>query len=315
MNALNLFTKAYACLHNYPGVPYWILTPMRRIVRYGANQCLPKYLEKVHRQHQVNGEGIIVSFTSFPGRIQHVWKVVESLKNQSIRPEKIILWLSKEQFASADDIPQSLKECEDSLFDIRMVAGDIRSHKKYYYAMQEFTDKTIVTCDDDIYYHPNTLLKLVQASKRYPGCITANVTKQIAYNKNGELLPYLQWNKKFEAYSSRNRVQIGVGGVLYPPHSLYHLVLREDLFMRLAPLADDLWLNLMARLNRTPVVQTGLHLNCLPIKNEGPALSAVNNGTENMNDQQIAQMREWLHAEGMEDVFGAHYQVENQTGG
>ena len=312
MNLLNILTRFYGKLHNYKGIPFWVLAPLRKVTRIVADVALPRYLVKFHQKYQVNGEGVIVSFTSFPARIQNVWKVVESLKNQSIRPDKIILWLSKEQFLSTDDIPLSLKECEDSLFEIRMVDGDIRSHKKYYYAMQEFLDKTIVTCDDDIYYHPDMLLRLIQASKRYPGCITANVTKQLRYNDVGELLPYMQWNREFKPYSSKNNVQIGIGGVLYPPNALYHLALRRDLFTELAPLADDLWLNLMARLNNTPVVQTEQNILCMPIKSEGPALSSVNNGKENMNDYQISQLRKWLRSEGLEDAFSIHYQVESK---
>lgn len=309
MNLLDILTRFYGKLHNYKGIPFWVLTPLRKATRATANVLLPKYLAKLHYQRQISGEGVIISFTSFPGRIQHVWKVVESLKSQSIRPDKIVLWLSKEQFKSADDVPLSLKECEDSLFEIRMVDGDIRSHKKYYYAMQEFPDKTIVTCDDDIYYHPDTLLRLVQTSKRFPGCIAANVTKQLSYDDAGKLRPYLQWKTDFKPYSSKNNVQIGVGGVLYPPHSLNPLVFRKDLFTKLAPLADDLWLNLMARLNKTPIVQTGQNFLFLDIKNNGSSLSSVNNGRENMNDCQISQMREWLHYEEIEDVFGLHYQV------
>ena len=65
--------------------------------------------------------GVIISFTSFPARINDVWKVVESLKNQSILPAKIILWLSKEQFPDGSGIPASLKDREGDIFEIRIV--------------------------------------------------------------------------------------------------------------------------------------------------------------------------------------------------
>ena len=154
MNVLNLLTKSYGKLHSYRGIPYWVLTPFRRIIRRVTNVFLPNYLAKIHRQHLNNRCDVIVSLTSFPARINTVWMVVESLKNQTLRPMKIILWLSKEQFPTKQDIPNSLWECEDSLFEVRIVDGDIRSHKKYYYVLQEYPDKSFVTCDDDIYYHP-----------------------------------------------------------------------------------------------------------------------------------------------------------------
>ena len=36
-------------------------------------------------------------------------------------------------------------------------------------------------------------------------------------------------------------------------------------------------------------------------------------GKENMNDRQISQMREWLHSEGLDDVFDSHYQVQVES--
>ena len=58
MNFLNLFSRLYARLHNYPGVPFWVLTPLRKIVRYGANRILPRYLEKAHTHRGTIENGV-----------------------------------------------------------------------------------------------------------------------------------------------------------------------------------------------------------------------------------------------------------------
>ena len=133
MNLLNLFTGLYGKLHSYPGVPYWGLTPLRKIVRFAANKYLPLYLSQSLPKNGKPEPGVVISFTSFPARIADVWQVVKSLKNQTVLPEKIILWLSKEQFPTKSTIPDSLCQEEDKLFEIRMVDEDIRSHKKFYY--------------------------------------------------------------------------------------------------------------------------------------------------------------------------------------
>ena len=310
MNILEGITRAYGKLHNYEGIPYWVLTPLRKFLRFCADFILPWYLLKTRKKCQVGKDDIIVSLTSFPGRIQHVWKSVECLKRQTVRPRLIVLWLSKDQFPNSEDIPSILEECVDDLFEIRMVDGDIRSHKKYYYAFQEFPDFKVITCDDDVYYHPDTIKNLVATSKLYPNCIIANTTRRLSYDKNGNILPYLQWKEEFVSFSTFNNVQIGIGGVLYPPHCLHSLVLRRDLFMKLTPMADDLWLNLMARLNKTPVVQTGENILFLDIHNDGASLSSINNGMENMNDKQICKIREWLIREGVDDVYNFHYKVK-----
>src|SRR5690606_5759236 len=52
-------------------------------------------------------EKYIVSFTSFPGRIDQVWIVAELLLRQSFKPDAVILWLSEEQFPDRQ-VPKNL---------------------------------------------------------------------------------------------------------------------------------------------------------------------------------------------------------------
>lgn len=312
MNILCIFTSAYGFLYSKTHVINIIYSPFRFLLRKSANLFLPYILKKNNKTHIHSIEnGVIVSLTSFPARIDKVWMVIECLKRQSVLPGKIILWLSKDQFPTENCIPDSLKRQVDKLFEIRMVDGDIRSHKKYYYVLQEYPVKTFITCDDDVFYHPNTIKNLIYASRKYPNAIIANVSSEMTYSESGELLPYVEWRNNFKPYASHNRVQIGIGGVLYPPGSLHELVLRKDLFIKLSPMADDLWLSLMARLKKTPVVQSKKNILNLPIEDGSPSLSNVNNGEKNMNDVQIGNMRSWLKEEKLPDVYENKYVVEN----
>lgn len=308
MNYLNIFTRAYGFLHNYPGVPYWVFTPLRKIVRFGANRLLPRYLANVRKRKGCIEKNVIISFTSFPARINDVWMVVESLKNQSVLPEKIILWLSKEQFPTKEAIPESLWKEEDELFEIRIVADDIRSHKKFFYVMQEYPDKTFITCDDDIFYHPDVIKNLVDGSKKYPGCVIANTARHIQYDSKGDLLPYNNWKVAKEAYDTENLIQIGVGGVLYPPIVLHELTLHKDLFLSLTPMADDIWLNCMARLNGTPIVKSVMKFLPLPIENGSSSLSSINRGSSK-NDEQLRILRDWLK-DAVVDPYDISYKVK-----
>ena len=45
-----------------------------------------------------NSNGIIVSLTTFGKRINNVHLTIESIFRQTIRPEKIILWLAESEF-------------------------------------------------------------------------------------------------------------------------------------------------------------------------------------------------------------------------
>lgn len=308
---LGLFTTIYGLLYSRNKILNKFYSPFRYLLRETANCLLPKYL--CNENTIINkpvAKNCLVSFTSFPARINEVWMVVECLKRQSVLPEKIILWLSKNQFPSAEDVPNNLKQREDSLFEIQMVDEDIRSHKKYYYVMSKYPDKAFITCDDDVFYHPDMIKNLLETSKKYPGCIIANVSSEMTYDGRGELLPYVQWKNNYRPFASYNRVQIGIGGVFYPPNCLNELVLNKALFIELAPYADDLWLSLMARLNKTPIVQSKKNRLSLPIENGSPSLSTVNNGEKNMNDVQIGRMRNWLKQEQLPDIYSEEYIVK-----
>lgn len=293
MDNLEIYTTLYNRACNHKWIPWWFFTPLRRLIRYWANRNLPVYLKKNDYGRGKVERDLIVSLTSFPARIHDVWMVIETLKRQTVLPEKIILWLSKEQFPSKEDIPQYLWKEEDDLFHIIMVDGDIRSHKKYYYALKEYPEKTIITCDDDIFYHPGMVEELVYTGRLFKKCIIANICKQLSYGQDGKLLPYLRWNDKVRIHSCEDIVQIGVGGVLYPPYSLDNRVLDKDLFMRLAPLADDLWLNYMARKKGTKVVKSRFKYLPLPILSDAPTLASVNCGM-NRNDEQIQAIYDYF---------------------
>ena len=93
------------------------------------------------------------------------------------------------------------------------------------------------------------------------------------------------------------------------------MVLKKELFTTLAPLADDLWLNMMARLNHTPVVQSEKIIIPLPIKSAAPSLKTINTGKERKNDVQIDNMRKWLRENGQPDVYRSDYNIELGLGG
>lgn len=302
MNVLNFYVGLYGLLYNRPSIHYRVLSPLRFVVRKLANRQIPAYLSKQPNENKgAIIEGLIVSFTSFPERIDKVWQVVECLKRQTYLPEKIILWLSKDQFPTKNSIPTSLMNQIDGLFEIRVMDGDLKSYKKCCYAFSEYSDKTIITVDDDIFYHPDTIKYLVDGGRLYPGCIIANITSRLTFC-NGEIRPYRQWCSEVKPYEFDNLVQIGAGGVLYPPCLLPLLTMRDDLFMKLAPQADDLWLNAMARIENIPVVKSSSQILFLGIEDNAKPLYSTN-VTQGKNDEQLANIRGYLKQEYQKDVY------------
>ena len=80
---------------------------------------------------------IIISLTSYPARIHLVYKVIKSLMNQQEKADEIILWLSILEFPNqTDDLPENLRcMIGENGFHIEWVKENIKSHKKYFYAL------------------------------------------------------------------------------------------------------------------------------------------------------------------------------------
>ncbi len=241
-----------------------------------------------------NCERVIISLTSFPARIHEVKYAIYSLLQQSYKPDRIILWLGKEEFPHREaDLPDDLIKLKDNGLSINFVK-DLKSFKKLIPALQADSNFLIVTVDDDIYYPKYMLKKLMQEHKKKPGCIIAYRAHRIQLNKAG-IRPYSKWK-----FSTKNRINTpsylnfftGVGGVLYDRKLLYKDILNENLFMKYCPRADDVWFNAMAVLQgtKTKIVKGGAY----PLRYINPeeqdkginTLSSYNN-REGGNDLQI----------------------------
>ena len=309
MNAFHFYTKAYGYTRNYRGVPVWFLTPIRRVIRNVAARRLPKFFSSVPANiYRRRNEDVVVSLTSFPARICFVFMTIESLLRQTMLPGKILLWLSKDQFPTEDSLPVRLRHLQNEVFSIRYVDGDIRSHKKYYYSFQEFPEKTIITVDDDIIYPPLLVEQLVGISKSFPNCVVANVARKLSYH-DGKLNNYKTW-KNASPFDKNDIVQIGFGGVLYPPNCLFEDCLKLELSQKLAPSVDDLWLNAMARLQGTCVVKTPHNKSFLPIViPNNQTLTSVNNG-QSRNDVQLKQIRDYYANTKYCDPYIKHLNLE-----
>jgi hypothetical protein len=73
------------------------------------------------------------------------------------------------------------------------------------------------------------------------------------FKSDGTLEPYLNWIYAIsDCEVNKYNFPTGVGGILYPPHALYEEdVTNSELFLSLAPNADDVWFYAMAMRNGT----------------------------------------------------------------
>lgn len=298
MNVLNFYVKLYGSLHNRKWIRYRAFNPLRSIVRKLANWHIPRYLSQhISERKGAVVKDLIVSFTSFPVRIDKVWMVVECLKRQTVLPEKMILWLSKEQFPDVTSIPASLREREGDMLEIRMVEGDIRSHKKYHYVSKEYADSLVFLIDDDIYYPTDILERTMTVHKEHPEAIICNYGYHIGYKENGELMPYNSWPRE-RSYSTGDDLFFGSGGgTLLRPSWLHEDLTNIELALKLTPIADDIWLNAMVSMaGREKVMLPNGQV--LPIAIKGNVKLESQNKGQNRNDEQINSIM-------------AHYKIES----
>lgn len=190
---------------------------------------------------------IIVSFTSYPARISTIGKILDSIVRQTILPDKIVLYLSSDEFKNYHDMPDL--ECYKKYgFEIHWNKENLKSHKKWFYAMQEYPDEIIITIDDDTFYKNTMIEELMAFHKQYPNAVIARRTHCMIYQIDGKIAPYNKWYFRYDKYVGVPRtdlIAVGCQGVLYPPHIFNKEVFNKKVFMENAPYADDLWLKIM----------------------------------------------------------------------
>ena len=293
MNTLGLITGIYKQLDDKPFIPKSIMSFLRFATRKFGNYFLPLYLRKTSSHFALSekkrNRQIIVSFTSFPARINYVWIIFECMVRQTIQPDKVILYLSKEQFPSFDSLPKHLKEQTKRGLIIHLCDDDLRSHKKYHYAFREYPDDFVITVDDDIFYEPSMIENLMKMHDEFPNDVIANKTRHISCDKNGKIGDYNTWKYTSEPGGDSKNVQIGVGGVLYQPRLMYYDILNWGLAKKLCYNADDLWLFAMTKLSGHIVIRSQRTSNMnlgIRLFEQNSRLSSQNVGN-NMNDNQI----------------------------
>ncbi|PSW60658.1 hypothetical protein C0W54_14365 [Photobacterium kishitanii] len=205
-------------------------------------------LNRVSNKHlNKDNYKVIISLTCFPARINKVFYTIESLINQNVNISyDIRLYLSKDEFVKGM-IPDSLKRLEARGLSIIFVEGNIRSYKKLIY-VYDIESKPIITVDDDIFYPKEWLDTLYTSHLEKPCDIIYFRGRKIIFDDENLKL-YHEYPQADGLHESYLTIPTGVSGILYPPKSLFKDWDNQNLFIKLAPSADDLWFKVMSLLN------------------------------------------------------------------
>ena len=189
----------------------------------------------------------IVTLTSYGKRVKSTAPyTVCSLLNQTVLPDRIILWL-----ANGTPIPPILKELMKKGLEIKY-CEDIKSYKKLVPALKQFSDDVLITADDDVYYPANWFEQLRNAYNNDTTKIYAHRMHRISFDENHKILSYSKWQHAVIGREGGGELfPTGRGGILYPPHSLDARCCETESFMNAAPAGDDIWFWAMAKLKGT----------------------------------------------------------------
>ena len=188
-----------------------------------------------------NKVDVAVSLTSYGKRVNDTLPyAIHSLLQQSFPPKHIAVFLDDEHW-NENNLPDILKKLRSVGVEFYFVK-DIKSYKKLIPALKFFTTIPIITADDDFYYN-NRMVEWLYSAYKKSDCksvigIWACIVER---DDEGKYLPYNKWKDCRVGNSSSEYSLYSGYGSLYPQGIFDNEILNEQIFLKLAPTADDLW--------------------------------------------------------------------------
>ena len=200
---------------------------------------------------------LVCTPTTFPDRIDSVQYTIKSLFNQSMKPDRIVLWLAESEFKDFE-FPESIKQLQKRGLELRYCENYF-GHKRYYKMIDEQKeDELIVMFDDDIIFPYYLLERLYGKWLEFPDCVICDRGQVLTFEGNDVLNPG-RWssisNVGLDEPSYRILASPG-GGCLFPPHAFYKDANNTDIINKYALKTGDIWLMFMAVQNDTKIIRT-----------------------------------------------------------
>jgi protein O-GlcNAc transferase len=207
----------------------------------------------------------IFSLTSYPARYSYLPAILNSLRNQVLKPKNIII---------------NIAENEKKSFRLNSYVGievnfveNLKAMKKLLPTLSLYPDQHIITVDDDTIYPTNLSQRLFDALEKNHGHVVAGRARKIT-KTNNEFNKYMEWTPLYDGHQSDKLVvPNGVGGVLYPPGIFHPDVLDGNVYREFIT-TDDFWWYAQARRNgakfvQVPIFDRNNFPNIMPIASKG----------------------------------------------
>jgi len=214
--------------------------------------CTKFNLNKAKRKHK-----IIFSLTSFPERIDTVHYTLRSLFSQTIKPDRIILWLAESQFPN-HQLPSSLVDLTKQGLEVKY-CEDLMGYKRYFYIYPELKeDELLILFDDDIMFPAHAVERILNTYYKHPGCIVCDRGQTITAYPDGSVNPPSEWEVVSDegVYEPSYRILASPGGgCLLFKGALFTDVLDVEIVKKYIRVGD-MFLMFMALMKGTKIIKT-----------------------------------------------------------
>lgn len=201
---------------------------------------------------------ILVSMTSYPGRISNVGRsIFYLLKKQTLPPDEIHLWLSKCEFPNGlNSLPADLQVIsKHNKVKLHWLERNTYVHKRHE-IFKQTTDELVFLIDDDVRYNDKLIETVVSYHKRFPNCM-------ICYNR----YPYHKYNGRRIIYGKgviEHAPQVNLVrwcGQSMIPSNLYPKLILDDAYQEIrdktSPVSDECWFQPWTVLYDIPILHLG----------------------------------------------------------
>ncbi|MBO7693274.1 MAG: hypothetical protein J6T10_11650 [Methanobrevibacter sp.] len=188
-------------------------------------------------------ERVIVSMTSYPGRISNVGKSIYLLLNyQRRKPDEIHLWLSVEEFANKEkDLPADLLAMlNHNKVTLHWLQKNTYVHKRHEIFKYTTDEDCVFLIDDDVRYSDDLIQRVMETHTKFPNCIVC-YNQYSKHQYNGKRIIYGNSLPEKEPKVNWNRWcgQSMIPSKLYPKEILDES--HQEVRNRTSPISDECW--------------------------------------------------------------------------
>lgn len=220
-----------------------------------------------------SSEKVVISLTTIPDRMDHLFPTIGSLLDQTVRVDEIALNIPRVSRKGIEyRIPEWMKDMKS--ITIHRVKEDEGPATKLLPVLRRESDNTrIIVVDDDNIYHSQTIELLVRAFENHlkNGDLVAVTHYGVILEPDGTIPPFKSISRVRTMLCGPKPVDIlqGCHGFIVTPRMFPEGTLDLDKRPDEAVSVDDIWFSCWLHLNNIPIYCLGSTYKHVPLVNFG----------------------------------------------